>query len=148
MLAIEAMVPNAAMVDFTGEPVLPWEGSTRHLVSQATLKGDESLSIPIARIGQPRHINETLTSADCRNQADRFGAGPDTTNCQPGTNTDLFPATTAYFTADVIDPNATYWDPERKAYVTGPLASRVYYQMAGRRLDQRQSGIAGGGGNP
>jgi hypothetical protein len=148
VLAIEAMVPNAAMVDFTGEPVLPWEGSTRQLVSQATLKGDETLSIPIARIGQPRHINETLTAADCRAQADRFGPGADTTNCRPGTTTDLFPATTAYFTADVIDPNATYWDPERKAYVTGPLASRVYYQVAGRRLDQRQSGIAGGGGNP
>jgi hypothetical protein len=53
-----------------------------------------------------------------------------------------------YFTADVVDPNATYWDPKRQAYVTGPLSSRVYYQVAGRRLDQRPGEVAGTAGRP
>jgi len=148
VLAIEAMVPDARMVDFTGQPVVPWEGSVRQLVAQATLKRDEALSIPVARLDQPRHIDEVLTDADCRAQADRLAGGRDTANCRTGRNTDRFPATTMYFTADVVDPNATYWDPKRQAYVIGPLSSRVYYQVAGRRLDQRPGEVAGSADRP
>jgi hypothetical protein len=50
-----------------------------------------------------------------------------------GTTRDPFPSTTIYVIATFIDPKAKYYDPEKKAYVIGPVTSKVYYQFAGVR---------------
>ncbi|MGZ5102251.1 MAG: hypothetical protein ACXWBU_15950 [Usitatibacter sp.] len=52
---------------------------------------------------------------------------------------DPFPATTVYAIATFVDPKAKHWDPKKKAYVIGPVASKVYYQFAGVR-DLRRHG--------
>lgn len=50
---------------------------------------------------------------------------------------DPFPSATVYVIATFIDPAAKHWDPKEKAYLTGPLASKVYYQFSGiRKLDR------------
>jgi len=67
--------------------------------------------------------------------------GPDVAKCKPGVHSDLFPATTVYVTATVTDPKAKYWDPKKKKYVTGPLTSHLYYQIAGRRLTIERRGL-------
>lgn len=142
VLALDQMVVNGRIADFLGVPFQPWPNTTRTLLREASLSQGKGLSVPIAKVGQPRHVYEVITAEDCKkSQADRFTAGPDTADCRPGTNIDLFPSTTVYFTANSVDPSATYWDPEKRAYVRGALSTRTYYQLSGRRLDKDRNGI-------
>ena len=46
---------------------------------------------------------------------------------------DPFPSTTVYVIATFLDPAVKHWDPKKKAYVRGPVTSKVYYQFAGVR---------------
>lgn len=141
--ALDQMVPGGRIADFTGMPFEPWPNTTRTLVDKATtIEPGKGLSLPIARLDQPRHVYQVITADDClKALADRLTSGPDTTDCFPGTNIDLFPSTTMYFVGDSIDPAATYWDPVKRAYVRGPLTSRTYYQVTGRRLDTNKNGV-------
>lgn len=143
VLALDQMVVGGRIADFLGEPFQPWPETTRTLVREAKLDPrGKGLSLPIAQLNQRRHVYEVITDEDCKkSQADRLTAGPDTADCRPGTNIDLFPSTTVYFTANTVDPNATYWDPAKRAYVRGELATRTYYQLSGRRLDQDKNGV-------
>ena len=54
---------------------------------------------------------------------------------------DLFPATTMYITATVVDTGGQFWDPGKRRFVTGPVESRLFYQIAGRRPDLNRNGI-------
>lgn len=142
VLALDQMVANGRIADFTGEPFEPWPNTTRTLVRESTLSPGKGISVPIAKLTQARHVYEVITADDCkRAQSDSFLNGPDTADCRPGTSIDLFPSTTVYFTANTVEPNATYWDPAKRAYVRGPLTSRTYYQLSGRRLDQNKNGV-------
>jgi hypothetical protein len=77
-------------------------------------------------VGDKRHIHRVVTR---------------TSGAKGGISVDLFPATTVYVTGTVVDPEAKYWDPKIESYVTGPLESRFYYQMAGRHPDLNKNGI-------
>ena len=48
-----------------------------------------------------------------------------------GTQHDLFPSTTVYVVATFEEPNVKRFDPAKKAYVVGPVTSKVFYQFAG-----------------
>jgi hypothetical protein len=50
---------------------------------------------------------------------------------------DPFPSTTVYVIATFVDPAVKHWDPTKKAYVTGPVTSKVYYQFSGVRNPAR-----------
>ena len=142
VVALDQMVRDGRIADFTGMPFEPWPDTTRTLVDKASVEPGRGLSLPIARLDQKRHVYEVVTPQDClKALGDRLGGGPDTTDCFPGTNIDLFPSTTMYFIGDSVDPVATYWDPVKKTYVRGPLASRTYYQVTGRRLDTNKNGV-------
>ncbi len=142
VIALDQMVRDGRIADFTGMPFEPWPQTTRTLVDKASVDPGRGLSLPIARLDQKRHVYEVITPEDClKALGDRLGGGPDTTDCFPGTNIDLFPSTTMYFIGESVDPQATYWDPAQKRYVRGPLASRTYYQVTGRRLDTDRNGV-------
>lgn len=142
VIALDQMVRDGRIADFTGMPFEPWPQTTRTLVEKASVDPGRGLSLPIARLDQKRHVYEVITPEDClKALGDRLGGGPDTTDCFPGTNIDLFPSTTMYFIGESVDPQATYWDPAQKRYVRGPLASRTYYQVTGRRLDTDRNGV-------
>lgn len=142
VVALDQMVRDGRIADFTGMPFEPWPQTTRTLVDKASVDPGRGLSLPIARLDQKRHVYEVITPEDClKALGDRLGGGPDTTDCFPGTNIDLFPSTTMYFIGESVDPQATYWDPAQKRYVRGPLASRTYYQVTGRRLDTDRNGV-------
>lgn len=142
VVALDEMVSTGRIADFTGMPFEPWPNTTRTLVDKTVLEPGKGLSLPIAKLDQARHVYEVITAEDCQKAlADRLSGGGDTIDCIPGTNIDLFPSTTMYFTADTIDENATYWDPKIKRYVRGPLSTRTYYQLTGRRLDTDKNGI-------
>ena len=142
VVALDQMVRDGRIADFTGMPFEPWPDTTRTLVDKASVEPGRGLSLPIARLDQKRHVYEVVTPQDClKALGDRLGGGPDTTDCFPGTNIDLFPSTTMYFIGDSVDPVATYWDPVKKTYLRGPLTSRTYYQVTGRRLDTNKNGV-------
>jgi len=138
VINLDAMVRDARMVDMAGEPFEPWPQSTRTVVRETKVEGGAELSIPLARLDQPPYVRREVTAQDCERQ-DRM-SGPDVANCKPGVSTDLFPATTSYVTASIVDPQARHWDPKLQTYVVGPLETRVYYQIAGRRLDREKIG--------
>ncbi len=50
-----------------------------------------------------------------------------------GTQHDLFPATTVYVVASFEEPNVKHYDPAQKAYVVGPVSSKLFYQFSGIR---------------
>jgi len=56
-------------------------------------------------------------------------------SCKPGINVSLFPATTTYLAATVVDPSAKHWDFKAKRYVTGPVTSHAFLQFVGRHPD-------------
>jgi len=139
-LSIDAMMPDAdGLFGVDGAPFNAWRGSTKVRVRQSEpIPRGGTLPVEVARLSQGRHILET-TSKKC-NVADNLN-GPDARYCRPGTNVDLFPATTLYVTANVIDPNAKHWDPQRERYVTGPVTTRVFVQVAGRHPDLNRNEV-------
>lgn len=140
VISLNAMVPGARMVDTYGRAFAPWPESTRRIVEKPTkiAKGGE-LKLTVARLNQQRHIVDTVDARVCESQ-DRL-RGADTRGCRHGVMVDLFPATTLYLTATVVEPNAKHWDSKTKRYVSGPVTSHLFYQIAGRRLDLNKNGV-------
>jgi hypothetical protein len=64
-----------------------------------------------------------------------------------GIQRDPFPSAVVYVMASFVDPNARHYDSAKKAYVVGPVTSKLYYQFAGiRRLPQLKPGPSYPGG--
>ncbi len=106
---------------------------------------DATESVTVAKLAQGRHIvqvNDGKCPIEPGNSPADNAKPPEVNNCPTkGVNLDLFPATTLYITATVVDPNAKHWDPAAKVYVTGPLESHLFYQIAGRHPDLNRNGI-------
>jgi hypothetical protein len=99
---------------------------------------DGECKVALAHVSDERHIYKVVTGT--AGAADSVKE-PDVANGCSAVSVDLFPATTVYVTGTVVDREAKYWDPEKKSYVTGPLESRFYYQMAGRHPDLNKNCI-------
>jgi hypothetical protein len=67
--------------------------------------------------------------------------GRDVATCRPGVSVSLFPATVTFIDATVVDPAATFWDPLAGRYIVGPVTSRGFLQVAGRRPDFNANGF-------
>jgi hypothetical protein len=96
---------------------MPWdeEGSRRPPLHY-TIDPGEEVKVPVANRAQGRHISVQRPDGDCL-PASPTGRGLD---CHGGiTVDDLFPATTMYITATVVDPAG--------------VENRLFYQIAGRR---------------
>jgi hypothetical protein len=135
ILSIDAMMPNEPMRDLSGRVLQPWPDGTRRPLAERTIESGGEIKIEAARLSQKRHVFKQLTERDC--------AAPDPEGyCRAGGfMIDLFPATTMYITATVVDPHGQRWDPSRKRFVTGAIESRLFYQIAGRRPDLNRNGI-------
>jgi len=97
-------------------------------------------SFRLGGLSDDRYIDIAYDSTDCNgNSGD--GEGVDLNNCAHGYAVGLFPATSVYITATVIQPNAKYFSQEINDYVTGPLKSKVFYQFVGKFPDFDQNGI-------
>jgi hypothetical protein len=120
-------------------PVTPWSTKKPFDASVRLLRG-KSLRIPVARMRDARRAVRTIGPAQC-NRGDMMRPGRDTKDCTQGESVGLFPATSTLISATVVDPLAKHWDRERRAYVIGPLRSRVAYQLAGRHPDLDKNGI-------
>jgi hypothetical protein len=132
VMSIDAMMRNTEPFDWTGDPFRPWAESTRTVLRKGVELGrKEPLSLTVASLGNRRHILEKA-GEDC-DRGDML-KGPDAP-CRPGINVDLFPSTTLYVRATVVDPKGRSWDPEKQAYRNGPVRTRIYLQIAGRHPD-------------
>lgn len=145
LLSIDSMLPGEPkLTDIFGLPLKPWR-EARVGVTKTALKRGQAVRIPIAKLADGPHFVETMTEADCKGQrgqrGDRNDDNPDTASCRPGTVASLFPSTTTYVTATVIDPQAKHWDAEKKAYVEGPVESHIFYQVAGIHPDLNKNRI-------
>jgi hypothetical protein len=148
-ISIDSMVAGAAMRDWRGIPVAPWgqqeqPGAARGPVSTVSLperiEVRDSSSVTIARLAQTRHVFDNFKNPNCKPPEDR-NIAPDVNECVNGTNVDLFPSTTVYLTATVIDPAAQHWDPAQGRMVTGPVESTLFYQFGGIHPDLNHNGI-------
>jgi hypothetical protein len=141
VLSIDAMLPGAPMRSWMGEPVLPWPvrdsvqplgGSPR--IPRGGFAPGDGLQVAVARLTQGRHIFENVVTRNCSAPADR-SSGSEVNECVNGIFVDLFPATTVYVVATVVDPRARHWDPAQGRFVVGPVQSRIFYQFAGHHPD-------------
>ncbi|MBK7872621.1 MAG: hypothetical protein IPJ74_19040 [Saprospiraceae bacterium] len=126
------------LVDFRGLKVL----SEGNVEQQQRLILDTVLAVFFGKLTDPRRINITFDSTGCVK-----GIGPgDVFNgkinyCFHGTLLSLFPSTMIYVTATIVEPNATYFDPNRNEFVTGDLRTYVQYQFSGIKPDFNNNGI-------
>lgn len=142
VLSIDSMLPGQQkLTDIFGQPIQPWR-EARTGVTKTTLKRGQAVRIPVAHLAERPHFVETVDEATCkRERGDRNDNSPDTAACRTGTVASLFPSTTTYVSATVIEPDAKHWDREKQAYVTGPVESRIFYQVAGIHPDLNRNRI-------
>jgi hypothetical protein len=139
LLSIGSMIASRPRFqDVRGLPFRPW-GKGRTIKIGRTLEQGGSLNIPIAKMSDKRHVVERVEK-DC-NRGDRGSRGPDTLACRPGINVDMFPATTAFVSVTITDPNAKYWDARQQRYVTGPLTTHEFLQVSGRHPDLNKNKV-------
>lgn len=156
--SIDSMVRGSAPQTRDGQRIPFWKSerklceSANRLTNQAAGKEDCPVSltevtetVAVAKLGQGRHIVQVYDGKcpiEVGNSASDTSKPPEVNNCPTaGVNLDLFPSTTLYITATVVDPNAKHWDPASKTYITGPLESHLFYQIAGRHPDLNRNGI-------
>jgi hypothetical protein len=130
VLSINAMTRNTPELrDVFGRTFKPWNGGIRCPLSQsatqagtgcpmaqAKIEAGKDHMVTVAKRNQGRHVSVQRTEDDCALQSGPRGGR----YCHPGiTVDDLFPATTMYVTATVVDHAGR--------------ESHLFYQIAGRR---------------
>lgn len=153
--SIDSMNGKGAPYTFDKTPIRPWSGG----VCKATpkRKGNVVARCAVASIEDKPHV--TLVHRlgekgvyDCSrgvpyvnppNAQDSPGTPDYEGPVCAGATRDPFLSTTIYAIATFVDPNAQYYDPRKKAYVVGPLESKVYYQFAGVRDTNKLREAAG-----
>lgn len=147
LLAINSMVAEADfrdLHDFRDIQVIPYfpeKSKIQNQISQTTVR--DQTSITLANLSHPRHVDITYDATGCE-----YGFNPvsdtevgEIEYCPEGTALSLFPATSVYVVATVVDPNASYYDPEVGDVVTGALESLVFYQFTGFIPDFNNNGV-------
>ncbi len=140
MADIATMLDDVRLTDIRGIPIEAHGGCAP--TEYFELK--ESKSFRLANLSDDRFVDITYDSTGCEegvisNPQDMNGG--EMIYCPDGTALSLFPSTTIYVTATIIDPNARQFDPEIGEFVNGPLATKVFYQFAGIVPDLNENGI-------
>lgn len=154
--SIESMNADKRPTTFDGRPIRPWKAIK---CAPATLR--ERIRCVVANLKDRPHVfvSHKLGEpnvVDCSNglpPSVLYGPSKDSAripdNDVPicvGSARDPFPSATVYVIATFVDPKAKHWDLKKKAYVVGPVKSKVYYQFAGvrdpRRLGKRSEATA------
>jgi len=128
-----------AFGDTWPDPVRPLRGSLRIPERRGGFPSGGVVRVPVARLAEGRHIFENVVTHNCGAPADR-SSDSEVNECVNGIFVDLFPATTVYIMATVVDPHARHWDPARERFVVGPVESRIFFQFAGHHPDLNRNG--------
>ncbi len=145
--SIDSLIGAGRPATFDREPIRPWSTSRCDIRRIASVRGTTA-KCTIAKVGAKPHVQVTHklgepNVVDCSKgvPAGQPGDSPTAPDYEgpicAGSQRDLFPSTTVYIKATVVDPDARHWDPRRRRYVTGPVRTKVFYQFAGRRIVKR-----------
>jgi hypothetical protein len=140
MADIATMVAGDSLRDVRGIPVL----SHKDCTTRQSYELKDKKSIRISQLSDDRFVDLTYDSTKCKRGIVAIPGdmeGGEIIYCPDGNALSLFPSTTVYITATVIDPNARHFDPVSGNFVTGPLVSKVFYQFAGFVPDLNKNGI-------
>lgn len=142
---IRTMIQGDTLADLRGLPVVPVQLS-RSYEPTGSFDLSDQRTIRIARLTDPRHVDIVADSTGCQRGIVRVEGpgdvdGGELNYCAHGNFLSLFPATTVYVTATVVDPNARHFDPDVGDFVTGPVETHVFYQFAGIVPDFNGNGI-------
>jgi hypothetical protein len=143
LISIDSLLSKVEKVtDIFGKPMEPIRELQVDLsnTKRVEVYAKRPVKLPLTKLKKGPHFIQKVTEADCKSD-DRPDNLSDVQNCRPGMVATLFPSTSTYVTATLTDPNAKYWNPERKAYVVGPLSTKVFYQFVGRRTDLNRNRI-------
>ena len=139
--SIETMMADSPLLDFRGLPII----SRGDCSSNPNFEIKDSKKIHLGKLSDERYVDLVFDSTDCERGLINNGNGDIATGdieyCPHGNALSLFPSTSVYITANVIDPNARYFDPEQGEFVEGPLESKVFYQFAGIVPDLNENGV-------
>ncbi|KRA17259.1 hypothetical protein [Lysobacter sp. Root604] len=142
MLDISAMMRDGRPVDVRGQPV---EFHSSSIIRKQIVA--DRLQIPLGKLTDPRTVDIVYKPEDCpqgAKGASRQGPGDHASGeikyCHKGNALSLFPNTYTYLVANVIQPNATYWDPRLRKFVQGPQQNTIYYQVGGVVPDLNRNG--------
>lgn len=141
LVDINAMLVGEKMRDVRGFPIVAHGNCNPR--QNFNLK--DSKTFHLASLVDERTVDIIYDSTDCKpgifpNAAADMEGGR-VMYCPEGNALSLFPATTVYVTATVVDPNARYFDRAAGEYVNGPLESKVFYQFSGIVPDFNENGV-------
>lgn len=142
LVDINAMLVGEKMRDVRGRPIVP-HGNCNN---RRNFNLKDVREFHIGRLSDQRTVDIAYTpAADCK-PGDYFAGAGDMKGgslryCFEGNALSLFPATTVYVTATVVDPDARYFSQEAGDYVNGPLESKVFYQFSGIVPDFNDNGV-------
>jgi hypothetical protein len=138
-LSLDAMQFGMEMKTWDGVPLTPWRVSK---LGDFQLSKD-GMRLPLRNLYKDGHNVFVVHGKQPGESGDASNGAADENPDVPGSiSVDLFPATTVYITARVVDPNTRYKDPktgEEKA-----AESLMFYQFAGKRERRPLSGQVGG----
>ena len=139
---INTMVDGLPLADIRGLPVFQRPIARRRQLPSSFVVGDEPVSFEIAAMTDPRHVDITHDPKDCKPEDVSDGVDrSDAPDCNEGTSLSLFPSTYIYVTATVVEPNARHFDAASGRMVTGPLESKLFFQVAGIIPDLNNNGV-------
>jgi hypothetical protein len=125
-ITLDSMQFGKEMKTWDGVPVTPWR-STKLGNFEVTKEG---IRLPVRNLFKDGHNVFVVHGREVPQDASK-GGGEENPDAPGSISVDLFPATTVYVTARVIDPNTKYKDPK-----TGEekfAESLMFYQFAGKR---------------
>ena len=138
-ITLDSMQFGMDMKTWDGQPVVPWR-STKLGDFQVTKDG---IRLPLRNLFKDGHNVFVVHGRENPNPQDATSTGPVENPDVPGSiSVDLFPSTTVYVTARVIDPNTHYKDP--KTGEDKVAESLLFYQFAGKRERRPLTGTVQG----
>ena len=145
LVDINAMLVGEKIRDVRGVPIVAHGNcDPRGCKPRKDFDLKQSKEFHLGKLSDDRFVDIIHDSTDCKPGLVSAPADHLTDSfiyCPEGNSLSLFPSTSVYVTATIIDPNARYFDRNAGNYVNGPLESKVFYQFVGIAPDFNENGI-------
>lgn len=144
-VAIDEMVTGGGLVSPDGLEIAPWRAWDP---GASEIEVSDTANLSLGNLANPRAVDYTFeTEPGCKRGIvkpppieDATGFG-EVEYCPEGRVLGLFPAARVYVKATVTDPEAIFFDAAQGRFVTGPLSTRVFFQVPGKTPDLNENGV-------
>lgn len=144
-LAIDEMVPGGKLVGQDGLPIVPWKAWDP---GQKAVVVSDRANLSLGNLADPRAVDYKYeTAPGCKRGIVKPPPIQDARGfaeieyCPEGHVLGLFPSARVYVKATVTDPAAIHFDAKEGRFVTGPLSTRVFFQVPGKSPDLNENGV-------